>query len=61
MNISIEDLKAFRLAAEKLNFTQAAKILYMTQPAFSRLITSLEKEWGVRLFDRTTRKVSLTA
>lgn len=60
MNITIQDFKAFKLAAELQNFTQAAKQLYMTQPAFSRLIASLEMELGVKLFNRTTRTVRLT-
>lgn len=53
-------LRAFRAAAETQNFTKAAEQTYMTQPAFSRLMSGLEKEWQVRLFERTTRKVSLT-
>ena len=60
MNITIDMLRAFRAAAETQNFTKAAEQTYMTQPAFSRLMSGLEKEWQVRLFDRTTRKVSLT-
>lgn len=32
----------------------------MTQPAFSRLMSRFEKEMGVRLFERTTRHVTLT-
>ena len=60
MNITMDMLRAFRAAAETQNFTKAAEQTYMTQPAFSRLMSGLEKEWQVRLFERTTRKVSLT-
>ena len=60
MNITMDMLRAFRAAAETQNFTKAAEQTYMTQPAFSRLISGLENEWQVRLFERTTRKVSLT-
>lgn len=60
MNITIETLRAFRAAAETQSFTRAAEQMYMTQPAFSRLMSGLEKEWSIKLFERTTRKVELT-
>ena len=60
MNITIDTLRAFRAAAETQSFTKAAEQTYMTQPAFSRLMSGLENEWQVRLFERTTRKVELT-
>lgn len=46
--------------AETGNITKAAEELYMTQPALSHFITKLEKEEGVRLFDRTSVPVRLT-
>lgn len=61
MNVTIQALKAFQAAAETGSFTRAAEQMYLTQPAFSRLIASLEREWGVRLFDRSTRKIRLTS
>lgn len=60
MNITIETLRAFRAAAEMQSFTKAAEQMYMTQPAFSRLMSGLEKEWNIKLFERTTRRVELT-
>ena len=60
MNISIQALKAFRAAAEMGNFTRAAERVYLSQPAFSRLISALEKDLGVTLFRRSTRQVELT-
>ena len=54
MNITIETLRAFRAAAETQSFTRAAEQMYMTQPAFSRLMSGLEKEWNIKLFERTT-------
>ena len=60
MNISIQALKAFQAAAETGNFTRAAERCYLSQPAFSRLIAGLEKELGVKLFRRNTRRVELT-
>ena len=60
MNMTIEALRAFKTAAETGSFTKAAEHSYMTQPAFSRLIASMEKEFSVRLFERSTRRVLLT-
>ncbi|MBR2942078.1 MAG: LysR family transcriptional regulator [Clostridia bacterium] len=61
MNVTMQVLRAFKAAAETGSFTHAAEKTYMTQPAFSRLIASLEAELGVKLFERTTRRVVLTA
>lgn len=54
-------IEGFVIAAELLSFTRAAQRLHMTQPAFSQLIRELETGMGVKLFERTTRRVSLTA
>jgi LysR family carnitine catabolism transcriptional activator len=61
MNLSTRQLKAFLALAQHRNFTRAAEQSHLSQPAFSSLIRSLEKDAGVRLFDRDTRKVVLTA
>ena len=53
-------MQAFWQAAKLGNFTRAAENCFMTQPAFSRLMSRFEKEMGVRLFERTTRHVTLT-
>lgn len=53
-------LRVFRVAAEKLNFTQAAEALYLTQPAVTLQIKNLEQDLGTRLFDRGGGKVRLT-
>lgn len=47
--------------SETLNFSQAAQKLGMSQPALSKQILSLEKELGVKLFDRSTNPLNLTA
>lgn len=60
MNLSARQLKAFLALAEERNFTRAAQRCHLTQPAFSALIQSLEEALGVRLFDRSTRRVELT-
>jgi LysR family transcriptional regulator, benzoate and cis,cis-muconate-responsive activator of ben and cat genes len=46
--------------AEELNFHRAAERLSMAQPAVSRVVLELEDRLGVKLLERTTRKVRLT-
>lgn len=46
--------------AELGNITKASEELYMTQPALSHFLTKVEKEEGVKLFDRTTSPITLT-
>lgn len=46
--------------SETRNFSQVAEKLGMTQPALSKQILSLEKELGVKLFDRDTSPIGLT-
>lgn len=61
MNIKYRPLKAFLLAASTGSFTHAADRLGVTQPSFTALIQDLEDVLGARLFERTTRSISLTA
>jgi LysR family carnitine catabolism transcriptional activator len=60
MNVSTRQLHAFLALAELRSFTRAAERSHLSQPAFSTLIRALEDAVGARLFDRDTRKVSLT-
>lgn len=60
MNISTRQLKGFLLVARLTSFTRAAEQLHITQAGLSALIRDLESQLGCRLFDRTTRSVSLT-
>lgn len=58
--ITLLQIDYFFAVANYLNFTEAAKSLYVTQPALSKQIASLEHEIGVQLFMRTKRDVRLT-
>ncbi len=53
-------LKVFRAVAEHLNFHDAAEHLFLTQPAVSLQIKTLENDLGVRLFDRARGGITLT-
>jgi DNA-binding transcriptional LysR family regulator len=61
MNITLRQLYGFKTVADVGTFTAAAHRLKIAQPALSLNIRDLEKELGARLFDRTTRRVELTA
>jgi len=61
INFDLNDLLAFRAVAELSSFRKAAETVHISQPAFSRRIDKLEQALGVRLLERTTRRVSLTA
>ena len=52
-------LKVFRAVAEQLSFHKAAKQLFLTQPAVTLQIKTLEDELGIRLFDRAGGHVSV--
>ena len=54
-------IEYFLKVAKTLNYTEAAKELYISQPALSKQILLLEKDLGVRLFERDNRHVELTA
>jgi DNA-binding transcriptional LysR family regulator len=58
---SLADLRAFVTVADLRSFAAAAKALHLSQPALSRRISHLEDVLGVRLLDRTTRSVAVTA
>ncbi len=53
-------LYEFMVLGKLLNFSQAAKALYITQSVLSRHMQDLEKETGVSLLNRTTHGVTLT-
>ncbi|GAA4185857.1 LysR family transcriptional regulator [Streptosporangium oxazolinicum] len=54
-------MRAFVVASEELHFTRAAERLFLSQQALSKRIRRLEDALSVTLFERTTRRVVLTA
>ena len=58
--IELRHLRAFVAVAEDLSFSRAAQRLFITQPALSRQIRSLERLVGCDLFRRSTQRVELT-
>lgn len=59
--MDIRVLKYFLTVAQEENITKAAELLHISQPPLSRQLHDLEEELGVKLFERTNRKVILTA
>ena len=58
--MTLEQLRIFLAVAEHLHFTRAAEELYITQPAVSAAVQSLEEGYGVRLFHRIGRHIEIT-
>ncbi len=61
MNINTRQLLGFSLISQYGSFTKAAEYMHITQAGLSALIKELETQLGFRLFERTTRRVTLTA
>jgi LysR family glycine cleavage system transcriptional activator len=59
-NISLRGLRTFCVAAENESFRDAADRLFITASAVSYQIKNLEDELGLRLFERSSRSLSLT-
>lgn len=57
---SLDLIQTFREVARRGSFSAAARALDMSPANVSKYVAALEKRFGVRLFNRTTRKVSLT-
>lgn len=54
-------LQVFYTVAKKLNFTRAAKELFISQPAVTRHIQEIESHFKVQLFERQGSRIKLTA
>jgi DNA-binding transcriptional LysR family regulator len=60
MNIDTSCFKAFMAASQVLNFTEASRLIGMTQSGVSQHVAKLEKDVGAELFLRVGKKVILT-
>ncbi|HZD32812.1 MAG TPA: LysR substrate-binding domain-containing protein [Candidatus Angelobacter sp.] len=58
--INLDQLRIFQAVAQKRNFTRAAEAVHLTQPGISKHIKQMEDYFGVPLFDRSGKKVTLT-
>jgi len=58
--VNLDQLRIFQAVAQSRSFTRAAAIVHLTQPGISKHIRQMEEYFGVPLFDRTGRKVTLT-
>ena len=58
VDVTLRQLRAYLAVLEAASFSEAAKAMHLSQAALSGLVKELENRLGVRLLDRTTRKVS---
>lgn len=58
--MDIRQLKYFESIARHQNFTKAAEELYISQPSLSNMIKKMERDFGFKLIERSTREVLLT-
>ena len=60
ISCTFQQIETFLIVAERLNFTDAAEAMYLSQSALSKMISRLEASLGTKLFIRENRGVSLT-
>lgn len=61
MHISLRQIQIFQTVAQTENFTRAAEVLHMTQPAISMQVKQLEDNVGLSLFERQGKRIVMTA
>lgn len=57
---TLQQLRIFKAIASEKSFTQAAEILFVSQPSLSKQIKTLENRLGILLLNRTGNKIFLT-
>jgi LysR family transcriptional regulator, transcriptional activator of the cysJI operon len=58
--MTLRHFKIFKTVCEENSMTSAAKKLFMTQPSISQVVLELEQYYGVRLFNRVSKKLFIT-
>lgn len=58
--MEIRVLKYFLTVVREESISRAAEVLHITQPTLSRQLSQMEEETGVKLFQRGSRKITLT-
>lgn len=58
--MKVDYFRIFNEVCKYMNMTQAAKALFVSQPYISRVISEMEEQYGVQLFDRIDKKLYLT-
>ena len=59
--MNLRQIEAFQAVMKTGSVTEAAKLLFITQPAVSRLISDLEYKCGMRLFERSPNRLTATS
>ncbi len=59
--MTLKQIEGFCYLAQTLNFSRAAEMIYLSQPAFSRMIVNMEEELGCELFVRSKTNPRLTS
>src|SRR5438045_6734374 len=60
-DVELRELRIFLVLADELHFGRTAERLGISQPGVSEAVRVLESRLGVKIFDRTSRRVRLTA
>lgn len=58
--MSISEFRLLAVLAEEMNMRKAAERLFVSQPALSQRLQTVEREWAVKIFNRSTKGLSLT-
>ncbi|HWO96212.1 MAG TPA: LysR family transcriptional regulator [Bacillus sp. (in: firmicutes)] len=58
--MDVRQLQYFYEVAKQKSFTKAAEVLHISQPSLSKMVKSLEDEIGIKLIDRSGKRIQLT-